>query len=121
MRYSVSPYPKVALDFWTGPMDVFLSWLRLNLMPEELFSKEQMEAYRQRQRLVEVPDIESPEELVQWLNTVAIRCSYWDWSDMCIVYKEDDAPNGWGIVGQAFHVQDLPENIQALITRKEED
>lgn len=104
--HSRHPYPKIALDFWNGPMDVFISWLRLNIMPEKLFSKEQMEAYQKRQHLIELLDIESSEELVAWLNTVASRLNAYAWSDIHLIWKADDEETGWGIVRHQFQLMD---------------
>lgn len=110
-RFSKHPYPKIALDFWTGPMDVFLSWLRLNVMPEELYTKEQIDALIKRRGRYMVHQWEEDEPLVDWLNrVVAPSCPSWKWVGMQVTLGLDpDSEDSWGSVGKKFVGVDLTE------------
>lgn len=59
-------------SFWQGPMQVFFSWLRVNMLPEELFDAAQMQAYKERNRLVQIPHMDYDEAhlVVEWLNSL---------------------------------------------------
>ena len=49
-------------------MDVFFSWLQLNIRPEEMYTEEQMKAYKKRAHLMTTPDLDGPADLCAWLN-----------------------------------------------------
>jgi len=92
-------------------MDVFLSWLRLNVMPEELYTKEQIDALTKRLGRGMVRKWEEDEPLVDWLNrVVAPSCPSWKWVGMQVTLGLDpDFEDNRNYMGKRFVGVDLHE------------
>ena len=76
---------KLAMSFWSGPIDVFISWFRLNVHIDHMYTKEQIDTFLAHRGVISVHKIETPEELVALLTQLG-KTYDWDLDPVRLTY-----------------------------------